>query len=145
LWLFSGENEQTFSHNFSWLICHVSCTPKPRKRRFLQQCEKLCEKNGAAAQADSANQTKSYVRKISAFSCSLDGNEAAKTLQHDLEKLCERTARQLYGVSEPRHSTAQQCRKKLCERKPKSILRNVTPVAWLFVSRPAPPHAHLAY
>jgi hypothetical protein len=44
--------------------------PGSRKRRFSHLHEKLCEKNDAAAQADSANQAKSYVRKISAFVCS---------------------------------------------------------------------------
>jgi hypothetical protein len=71
-------------------ICHVSCVPKPRKRRFLQRCEKLCEKNDATAQADSANWTKSYARKTSVFVCSLDGDEAAQTFLGFLEKLCEK-------------------------------------------------------
>jgi hypothetical protein len=41
------------------------------------------------------------VRKSSAFGCSLDGNEAAKTLQRIQEKFCEKNTHLVYRLSEP--------------------------------------------
>jgi hypothetical protein len=52
-------------------------------------------------QADLANQTKSYARKISTFACSPDSDEAMQTLRLDLENLCEKIAYQIYSVNEP--------------------------------------------
>ena len=75
------EQAHVLTYIFLLVVAVVACAPEPHKRCFSLLCVKLCEKNDATAQIDSANRTKSYARKSNAFACSSSGDEATQTFR----------------------------------------------------------------